>query len=74
MHAIIKISMIGIPVVTIATRNSDHRNFDYTTHIILDNKSLKINTVKAFFVTPHEMCEMLVIYVFELIFITQFIN
>ena len=32
------------------------------------------NTVKAFVVTPHEICEILVIYFFEMIFIAQFIN
>ena len=31
-------------------------------------------TVKAFVVTPHEMREILVINVFEMIFIAQFIN
>ena len=31
-------------------------------------------TVKAFVVTPHEICEILVIYVFEMIFIAQFIK
>ena len=30
--------------------------------------------VKVFVVTPHEMCEILVIYVFEIIFIVQFVN
>ena len=32
------------------------------------------NTLKAFVETPHEMCEILVINVFEMIFISHFIN
>ena len=47
--------------------------------LALLSKKNKITTVKAFVVTPfdvtpHEMCEILVINVFEMIFIAQFIK
>ena len=39
-----------------------------------DSIGLNSTTVKAFVTTPHEMWEILIINVFEMIFIIQFIN
>ena len=54
----------------------EQANREYIYDIMTGSKKvlLILTTVKAFVVTPHEMWEILVINVFEMIFITQFIN